>query len=299
MSWGLRLAVAYLLLLVFASVFAPLIAPYDPFDLSQDALSAPTALHPLGTDNIGRDVLSRLIYGAQPTLMVGFFAALVASAIGFAIGALSGYFGGWADLVLIRVAEFFQMFPVFFLALVVVTLTGPGHVKVILILGLASWPGIARLVRVGFLSLKRVEFTEAALCLGASDRRVILRHILPNASPPAIVASSFVVGQAILTEAGLDFFGLGDPTLVSWGQMLNNAQQFLARGWWLSLFPGLAIVLTVVAANTLGDALNDFLNPKLRRTRVSDDANPRRHQHSRDRPTGAAVAVSAAYRAGN
>jgi peptide/nickel transport system permease protein len=190
---------------------------------------------------------------------------------------VSGYFGGVTDLVLMRVAEFFQMFPVFFLAIVVVTLTGPGLTKVILVLGLAGWPGIARLVRVGILSLRKSEFVEAAVATGCSNQRLIVRHILPNGIAPAVVAASFVVGRAILAEAGLSFLGLGDPSAASWGQMLNNAQQFLNRGWWLALFPGSAIALTVITANAMGDALNDFMNPRTRR-RAIEKPEPRTAQ---------------------
>jgi peptide/nickel transport system permease protein len=264
-SLGTRLGIAYVVLLAAAGLLATRIAPYDPFALSADSLSSPSLTHLMGTDNIGRDIFSGVIYGAGPTLAVGFLTAIVAAAVGVLVGALSGYLGGVTDLVLMRIAEFFQMFPVFFLALVIVTLTGPGLPKVIVILGLAGWPGIARLVRVGFLSLKRAEFVEAAWSVGCSNQRLILRHMLPNGLAPAVVAASFVVGRAILTEAGLDFLGLGDPSTVTWGEMLNNAQQFLARAWWLALFPGIAIALTVIATNALGDALNDFMNPRTRR----------------------------------
>jgi peptide/nickel transport system permease protein len=264
MSWSVRLILLYVGLLVFLSLAASRVAPYDPFALSQDSLSPPTAIHILGTDNIGRDIFSGILHGAGTALAVGFFTALVAALVGVVVGSLSGYFGGLTDLVLMRVAEFFQMFPVFFLAIVIVTLTGPGLAKVILVLGLAGWPGIARLVRVGILSLRKAEFVEAAVATGCSNQRLILRHILPNGIAPAVVAASFVVGRAILTEAGLSFLGLGDPSAASWGQMLNNAQQFLTRGWWLALFPGSAIALTVVTANAMGDALNDFMNPRTR-----------------------------------
>jgi peptide/nickel transport system permease protein len=262
---GTRLALAYIALLVVLAAGASRIAPYDPFALSQEALSPPTPRHLMGTDNIGRDILSGIIHGSSAALAVGVFTAVVAAVLGVLIGALSGYFGGATDLVLMRIAEFFQMFPVFFLAIVVVTLTGPGLAKVILILGVAGWPGIARLVRVAMLSLKKAEFVEAAIATGCSNPRVIMRHILPNGVAPATVAASFVVGRAILAEAGLSFLGLGDPSVASWGQMLNNAQQFLTRAWWLALFPGAAIALTVIASNALGDALNDYMNPRTRR----------------------------------
>jgi peptide/nickel transport system permease protein len=263
-----RLALVYLAILFVMAIAGGKIAPYDPFALSQEALSPPTVRHLMGTDNIGRDIFSGIIVGSTTALLVGFFTALVAAVLGVVVGALSGYFAGVTDLVLMRVAEFFQMFPVFFLAIVIVTLTGPGLAKVIIVLGVAGWPGIARLVRVSMLSLKKSEFVEAAIASGCSNQRLIVRHLLPNGVAPAIVAASFVVGRSILAEAGLSFLGLGDPSLASWGQMLNNAQQYLTRGWWLALFPGIAIAVTVIATNALGDALNDFMNPRTR-TRAS------------------------------
>jgi peptide/nickel transport system permease protein len=266
LTWGTGVALAYLGMLLVMAIGAPFIAPYDPLALSPQSLSPPSASHIMGTDNLGRDIFSGIVYGAGTTLAVGFFTAAVAAIVGVLIGSTSGYSGGITDVSLMRLAEFFQMFPVFFVAVVVVTLTGPGLGKVILILGLASWPAIARLVRVGMLSLKKSEFVEAAIATGCSSPRVILRHMLPNGVAPAVVAASFVVGRAILTEAGLSFLGLGDPTRISWGQMLNNAQQFLTRAWWLALFPGVAIALTVIATNALGDSLNDFMNPRLRRS---------------------------------
>jgi peptide/nickel transport system permease protein len=238
----------------------------------------------MGTDNIGRDIFSGIIFGSRTTLAVGLFTAFVAAALGILIGAVSGYFGGAVDLTLMRLAEFFQMFPVFFLAIVIVTLTGPGLGKVIVILGIASWPGIARLLRVSMLSLKKSEFVEAALSTGCSNQRVIVRHILPNGVAPATVAATLVVGRAILAEAGLSFLGLGDPSVASWGQMLNNAQQFLTRAWWLALFPGIAIALTVIASNALGDALNDFMNPRTRRAGVVDTSEVQ-DAPSRSRPS--------------
>ncbi len=262
---GTRLALLYLGLLLFLAIAASRVAPYDPFALSADALSPPTSQHLMGTDNIGRDIFSGIIYGSSTALAVGMFTALLAAGLGVLIGTISGYAGGVTDLVLMRVAELFQMFPVFFLAIVIVTLTGPGLPKVIVLLGIASWPGIARLARVAMLSLKKAEFVEAAIATGCSSQRLLVRHILPNGIGPAIVAASFIVGRAILTEAGLSFLGLGDPSMTSWGQMLNNAQQFLTRAWWLALFPGAAIAFTVIASNALGDALNDFLNPRIRR----------------------------------
>jgi len=289
-SLATSLALVYLTLLLVMAIFGSQIAPYDPFALSQSALSPPSAEHLMGTDNIGRDIFSGVIVGARTTVAVGLFAAVMAGLLGIVIGSLSGYFGGTLDLALMRVAEFFLMFPVFFVAIVVVTLSGPGLSKVILVIGLTSWPGIARLVRVAMLSLKKSEFVESAIAMGCATPRLIVRHILPNGIAPAVVAASFIVGRAILAEAGLSFLGLGDPSLVSWGQMLNNAQQFLTRAWWLALFPGIAIAVTVVAANTLGDTLNDFMNPRLRARTGAPAAAP-----THEAPGRTAAATPAAH----
>jgi peptide/nickel transport system permease protein len=259
---ALAVSGGFIVLLGLVAILAPMLTRYDPFAISPAALRGPEASHWLGTDNIGRDVFSGMLYGTRPTLAVGFAAALLSATVGVGVGALSGYYTGVVDKVLVRVTEFFQMWPVFFLALVIITLTGPGLPKVILVIGLASWPNIARLVRVGFLRLRRAEFVEAAQTVGCTDWRLIARHILPNAVAPAVVAASFTVGRAMLTEAGLSFFGLGDPRFVSWGQMLNNAQQFLLNAWWLAAFPGLALVLTVLAVNSAADSLNDVLDPR-------------------------------------
>jgi peptide/nickel transport system permease protein len=176
---------------------------------------------------------------------------------------VAGFKGGWADALLMRLTELFQVMPRFFLAILVVALFGSGIQQLILVIGMLGWPPTARLVRAGILSLREQPFVEAARATGVPGWRLCVREILPNSRPPAVVAGSLDVAQAILTEAGLSFFGLGDPNLVSWGSMLFNAQGFLRHGWWLTVFPGLAIFLTVVAFNLVGDGVNDALNPKL------------------------------------
>lgn len=247
-----------------AALAAPHLAPRDPLRTSPAAFRAPGPGALLGTDNLGRDVLSGVLHGARVSLLVGVLAALTAATVGILVGTVAGYAGGRLDAGLMRVAELFQTIPQFFLALLVVALVGRGLLKVILVLGLLGWPLTARLVRAEFLSLKEREFVEAARAAGLPDWRIAVRGILPNALPPAVVAASLGVAEAILLEAGLSFFGLGDPNLVSWGVMLQNAQGYLRRAWWMAVFPGLAIFLAVLGFNLLGDGLNDALNPRLR-----------------------------------
>jgi peptide/nickel transport system permease protein len=220
--------------------------------------------HWLGTDDLGRDVWAQTVYGSRVSLMVGIVTAIVAVAIGTLVGGLAGYYGGWVDTVLMRVAEFFQTLPRFVLALIVIALFGAGIGKMILVIAILSWPQTARLVRASFASLRQQPFVDAARVGGMGDWSLMLREILPNVAAPIIVTGSLDVAAAILLEAGLGFFGLGDPNHISWGGMLNDAQQYLRMAWWMSLFPGLAIALTVLSFNVLGDALNDALNPRTR-----------------------------------
>lgn len=253
------------LLLVLLAVLAPTVTTRAPLATSSKAFVPPSASALLGTDNIGRDVWSGIVHGARVSLTVGILVALAAAAFGIMVGAVAGYAGGVYDALLMRVSEFFQIIPQFFLALVFVAIVGRGLDKVILVLSILGWPLTARLVRAQFLSLRRREFVEAARALGMGDLRIAAREILPNTLPPIVVTTTLGAGHAILLEAGVSFFGLGDPTLMSWGQMLNNAQGFLQHAWWMSVFPGLGIFLAVLGFNLLGDGLNDALSPRLQR----------------------------------
>jgi peptide/nickel transport system permease protein len=251
--------------LAMAAILAESLAPTRPFQISTHSLIAPGRSHPFGTDDLGRDVFSGVIYGARVSLMVGFAAAATSTFLGVAIGALAAFYGKGIDGALMRTTEFFQVVPRFFLALLVVAMLGHGIWKVALVIGILGWPPVARLVRGEVLSLKDREFVQASRAIGGINPRILGRHILPNAIPPAIVVGSLDVGQAILLEAGLSFLGVGDPNFVSWGKMLNDAQRFLRTAWWMSLFPGLAVFVTVLAVNLVGSGLNDALNPRLRR----------------------------------
>ena len=250
---------------VLAASLAYQLAPYDPFALGDETLIAPRGDHWMGTDDLGRDTLSRVIHGSRVPLLVGFLATAASMALGILIGSLSGYFGGRTDIVLMRVTEYVLVVPRFFLALLVVAMLGTGIEKIILVIGILGWPEVARVVRAQFLTFREREFVVAARAIGASHAKVIFREILPNAIPPAVVVASILVARAILLEAGLSFLGLGDPNLISWGSLLSEAQERLSASVWLALFPGVAISLLVLCINLFGDGINDVLNPKLRK----------------------------------
>ena len=263
--WSARLALAYLVLLLLCALLAPWISPHDPLSGGQDALRPPLSTHYLlGTDELGRDILSRTLDGSRVSLLVGIASAFVAVCLGVLVGALAGYCGGWVDTLLMRVAEFFQTLPRFVVALIVVALFGASVPKMILVIALLAWPQLARVVRASVATLRGAQFVEAARVAGMGHAALLARQILPNVAAPIIVLASLDVAMAIWIEASLSFFGLGDPNRVSWGAMLNDAQQYLRDAWWMSAFPGLAIALTVLSFNLLGDALNDALNPKRR-----------------------------------
>ena len=250
---------------VLVASLAASLSPYDPFVLGDETLIAPRGDHWMGTDDLGRDTLSRVIHGSRVPLLVGFLATAASMALGILIGSLSGYFGGRTDIVLMRVTEYVLVVPRFFLALLVIAMLGTGIEKIILVIGIFGWPEVARVVRAQFLTFREREFVIAARAIGASHAKVIFREILPNAIPPAVVVASILVARAILLEAGLSFLGLGDPNLISWGSLLSEAQERISASVWLALFPGLAISLLVLCINLFGDGINDVLNPKLRK----------------------------------
>lgn len=250
-----------LLLLLFVAVAAPLLAPFDPTAISANTLAEPGAAHWFGTDNVGADVFSGIIYGTRVSLSVGVLVGAISLLIGTVVGSVSGYYGGWIDGTLMRFAEFVQVIPRFFLAILIVAFFGGGVLKVILVIGLLSWPTVARIIRAQFLAYKQREVVESAHAMGFSNRYIIMREILPNALPPGIVQATLDISEAILLEAGLSFFGLGNPDTPSWGQMLQQAQPYLTSAWWMSVFPGLAVFVLVLAFNVVGDMLNDILNP--------------------------------------
>ena len=254
-----------IVVVVVTAFFADAFSPYDPFTLGDETLLAPRADHWMGTDDLGRDTLSRVIHGARVPLLVGFLATATSMLLGVLIGSLSGYFGGRTDVVLMRATEYVLVVPRFFLALLVVAMLGTGIMKIVLVIGFLGWPEVARVVRAQFLTFREREFVLAARAMGASHVKVIFGEILPNAIPPAVVVASILVARAILLEAGLSFLGLGDPNLISWGSLLSEAQERISVSVWLALFPGMAISLLVLCVNLFGDCVNDVLNPRLRK----------------------------------
>ena len=248
--------------LLAAALVAARIGAPDPFASVGPPLSAPTLSHPMGTDDLGRDLLSGVAHGTRTSLVLAVIVSVLTGIIGVMVGALAAWEGGALDDLLMRVTEFVQVVPRFFLAVIVIALFGPGLERLALLLAVTSWPWIARVVRAEALSLKRREFVEAARALGAGGARILLREVLPNLLPPVLVVISLNAAGVILIEAGLSFLGLGDPDVVSLGYLANNAQRFLRVAWWMAAFPGAAIAAAVLGLNLLGDGLNDALNPR-------------------------------------
>lgn len=264
---GAVIGLAILALVIAAAIAAPFLFPQSPWKMVQRPFLPPFSQGglPLGTDALGRDVLSGLAHGAYVSLLVGLVSTVVALAIGVPVGALAGYFVGRTDDALMRFTEFFQTIPSFALAIVLLAIFQPSLTYVIIAIAVVSWPPVARLVRGEVLSLRTREFVEAATLQGLGNTQIILRHILPNALPPIIVLASLMVAQAILLESSLSFLGLGDPNIMSWGYMIGAARTVIRTAWWLSFLPGMAILLTVLALNLIGEGLNDALNPRLTR----------------------------------
>lgn len=246
----------------FVAIFAPLIAPHDPIDqhIATARLVPPSAEHPLGTDELGRDILSRLIYGARISMRIGLIAEGIALTIGIVLGSLAGYLGGWVDNIIMRLTDIFFAIPALLFLIVVVSIFDSTATTIFVSLGLISWPSEARLMRSEVLRLREREFVIAATALGVSNLRVIGRHILPNALASMIVIGSLGIAGAILSEATLSFLGLGiQQPVPSWGTMINQGQAYIFTAWWYSIFPGLTIMLVVLGFNFLGDALRDAL----------------------------------------
>lgn len=243
---------------------APLLYPESPFRVVGKPFLAPFSDYLFGTDVLGRDIAAGIAHGARTSLLIGFLATVVAVCVGTLIGGFAGYYGGWIDDALMRLTEFFQTIPSFIFAILLVAILTPSIKSIIIAIAAVTWPPIARLARGGFLATRHREFIQACVCLGMSNLRVMFRHILPNCVSPIIVTGSLMVATAILIESALSFLGLGDPNIMSWGFMIGAGRSFLRTAWWVCTIPGLAILLTVLAINLLGEGLNDALNPRLR-----------------------------------
>ena len=257
---------------VLAAVFAPLLSPFDP--LAQDIgqrLKEPGwqdeqgRLHPLGTDHLGRDILARIIHGARIALLVGLSAVVISGALGMAVGLVAGYFGGWVDDALMRLADIQLAFPFILLAIAVIGVLGPSLGNIIIVIGVSSWVVYARVVRGEVLSIRERDFVQAAVALGSGDARILVRHVLPNAFTPWLVVATLDMARVIVIESALSFLGLGvQPPTPTWGGMLADGRVYLSTAWWLATFPGLAILVTVLGINLFGDGLRDTLDPRLK-----------------------------------
>ena len=254
-----------IILAVFTAlaILAPVLAFYPPLHTGAgDALMSPSWQYPLGTDDLGRDLYSETLYGARVTLVISFLAVATSTIVGVGFGAVAGYYGGFVDSTLMRVTEMFLVIPPIFMALVFVALFGTSIWSVVAVIALLSWPQTARLVRADFLSLRERPYAKAARTTGCSNFHIIFFELLPNAMPTVIVNMSLTQALAILIESALSFLGFGDPSMVSWGLMLNNAQQFFRQSWTMVFFPGMSIFLVVLSLNLIGEGLNDVLNPR-------------------------------------
>jgi peptide/nickel transport system permease protein len=264
-----RLALAGVLIVgvMFVLAVAAPLTGRDPAAIDISAALLPPSWHyPMGTDDLGRDVLTRILFGARISLLVGFVSVGIATLIGIVLGALAGYYGSWVDALIMRFVDVMLCFPTFFLILAVIAFLDPSIWNIMAVIGLTGWMGVARLVRAEFLSLRERDFVLAARALGAFDLRIIFRHVLPNALSPVLVSATLGVAGAILTESALSFLGIGvQPPTPSWGNMLIIGKQTLGSAWWLSAFPGLAILLTVLGYNLLGEGIRDALDPRLNR----------------------------------
>lgn len=246
------------------ALVGPFVYDQDPYQLVATPFSLPFEEHLLGTDILGRDVAAGIVYGARTSLMIGLFATAIAVVVGTVMGALAGFYGGVVDQWIMRITEIFQTIPFFLFAILLVAILGASLMNVVLAIAIVSWPPMTRLVRGEFLAAKGKEYVEACFVMGMSHTRTIVRHILPNTMSSIIVLSSLMVANAILIESALSFLGLGDPNVMSWGFMIGAARPVLRTAWWLCAFPGVAILVTVLAINLVGEGLNDALNPRLR-----------------------------------
>jgi peptide/nickel transport system permease protein len=257
---------AFIAMILLLATLAPLIAMYEPTAIDTKAiLAAPSRAHPFGTDMLGRDIFSRIVYGSRISLAIGILAVGLAVLIGICFGSIAGYYGGRTDSVIMRFVDIMLCFPTFFLILAVIAVLEPSIYTTMIVIGATSWMGVARLIRAEILTLKEREYVAAAKVMGARDAWVIMRHLIPNAIGPVLVSATLGIGGAILVESALSFLGIGvQPPTPSWGNILMDGKSTLGVAWWLTIFPGLFILMTVLAYNVLGEALRDLLEPRMR-----------------------------------
>jgi peptide/nickel transport system permease protein len=263
---GALVGAIVILLVALLALLAPLLFPADPLRIvgAPELWPGEDPDFPLGTDSLGRNMLAMIVHGARATLLIGLCAAAVATVIGVTVGAIAGYFGGWVDEISMRIAELFQTIPNLIFVLTIVVILGSTLTNIVIAIGIVSWTSIARMTRAEFLALRDREFVQACRAMGMGNGRIIAGEILPNALPPVIVLSSLVVAGAILFESAVSFLGLGDPNLASWGRLVGDGRLLIRSSWYICAIPGIAIMVTVLCLNLIGDGLNDALNPRLR-----------------------------------
>ncbi|SDT16494.1 peptide/nickel transport system permease protein [Jiangella sp. DSM 45060] len=265
-STATTVSFVFIVLLVLVALVGPFVLPGNPAAISRDVLQPPSPDALFGTDHLGRDQLTRMVYGARISLLVGVLAAGMAIVVGIAVGACAGFFGGIVDIALMRMSEFFQVIPTLIVAVAIVALIGPGLANIIGVIALLSWAQTARVTRAEVLRVKQLDYVNAVRCLGHREFLVLLREVIPNSLPAVMPLIALGVADAILQESSISFLGLGSPDTISWGLLLHDGQQNLLSAWWMVVIPGLAIFATVLSLNILGDAVSTALNPRLRLT---------------------------------
>ncbi len=259
-SLSLKLSIIFVLIVISMAVLAPVVAPYNPYQIHKAVLSPPSSVYLLGTDRLGRDLLSRMIYGSRISMEVGLIAVGISTIIGVLLGGIAGFKGGLIDALIMRLADVFLAFPVFFLILAIISYVGPGIINIMIVIGLTSWMGVARMVRAEIMRLKKAEFILSSRLMGQKEMKILIYHLIPNSLAPVIVNATLGIGIAILTESSLSFLGIGvEPPTASWGSILSEGKDFISIAWWLSLFPGVAILMTVLSFTVIGDKLQKRL----------------------------------------
>ena len=259
----LMIGLIFLLILLLIAVIGPVVAPFNPKVLNDDLFMPPGPVYRLGTDNLGRDVFSQILYGAKTSLEIGFVAAMISAVIGVIFGGIAGFYGGVIDRILNEVMNIFLMLPTFFLILLIVAAFGSSMFNVMVVIGLTSWVGNARLMRAQAKAIRERTFIKSSIAMGEGRFSILIRHVLPNGIFPIIANTTMNISGAILTEAGLSFLGLGDPNVVSWGQVISNGKGFLPKAWWITTFPGIMTIFTVLTFFLIGEGLNRVLSPKM------------------------------------